>query len=71
MTLAQRRRIIRELCASTKAHLLREAKGMPEHWDGIEIRQYAVDLALDNALPMTRTYVRRYRRDVALMPRCD
>jgi len=38
-------RIIGELCANLRSHLLSEASKIPAHWDGLELREWTCDVA--------------------------
>ena len=62
MTEQEKRSMIVEMCAGLQKTMLDMLKYTPAEWDGFELRQWLVDLAIERyALPMDKARLRLYK----------
>lgn len=68
MNLAERRQLIKDLCANLQHYLISRSNEMPEDWDGFEIRQLMADVAKSRFAhrPMEGKRLREYRNTVLI-----
>jgi hypothetical protein len=68
MDLAERRQLIKDLCANLQHYLVGRANEMPEDWDGFEIRELMADVARSRFAhrPMEGKRLREYRNIVLI-----
>lgn len=64
MKLGERKRFIRELCASVQKSLLEDARKMPDKWNGFQLRELIARRFQASTYTMDRRQMREFENDL-------